>query len=137
MPRLPAILERLIRNPQILRFAVVGVINTLTDIAIFYLVHRATGLIVVSNVTSYGLAAGVSFLLNRNWTFRETDDGGAILPKILRFAALNAATLTLSTVIVLGLSLVMPVMVAKIASVGVAAAVSFLGMRYFIFGQRG
>ena len=135
--RLPAKLDLLLRNPQILRFAVVGIINTLTDVAVFYLVHRATGMIVISNIVSYGLGAGVSFLLNRNWTFRDTDDGGAILSKILRFAVLNAATLTLSTGVILGLSLVMPVMAAKIISVAIAAAVSFLGMRFFIFGQRG
>ena len=44
--------------------------------------------------------------------------------------------LALSTALVLILSLIVPVMLAKIAAVGITAVVSFLGMRHFIFTHR-
>lgn len=124
---------RLFGSRRVLRFASVGALNTATDITLFYILNRVTGLIVIPNILSYGLTMLMSFLLNRTWTFGDTDDGTRAGKKFLMFAALNATTLTLSTTVVYVFSLFLEPVVAKILSVFVTASVSYLGMRFVIF----
>ena len=128
--------ESVARGARILRFLTVGVINTATDVAIFYVLFGLSGLIVASNVASYGCAGALSFVLNRGWTFGDINDSGAPARKITSFVVLNLVTLSLSTVLVLAFSEVWPVMVAKGVSVIITAAVSYTGMRYFVFGTK-
>ncbi len=121
---------------RILRFATVGVINTLTDIGVFFALVALTGQVIPSNILAYGCGAAVSFVLNRGWTFADVAGGRSTKNLALRFGALNLAALTLSTVLVAGLDVALPLAVAKLSSVVVTAVFSYAGMRYFVFASK-
>jgi putative flippase GtrA len=85
---------RLIRP---LRFAIVGVSNTLIDVGVFSLL--AIGLSVLpaaANVVSYAVGTANSWVLNRCWTFRDLTGSGSGA-QFAGFAAINLAILGLST----------------------------------------
>ena len=115
------------------RFATVGVINTLCDGILFFVLVCLTGLIVISNVLSYLAGAVVSFLLNKHWTFANVSRGGATRSQIVKFAILSGVSLTVSTITVSGFAEILPLLFAKLISVIVTTGISFLGMRYFVF----
>lgn len=62
---------------QIRRFAASGVINTLSDYAVFMLLTKIfsvpLGKVWIPKLLSGGLAMAVSFLLNRGWVFASRD----------------------------------------------------------------
>ncbi|MDM0122284.1 GtrA family protein [Variovorax arabinosiphilus] len=69
----------------LLRFATVGVINTVIGYAvIFFCMYGLSQSPVLSNVIGYAVGLIVSFVLNRSYTFRST---AAVAPQALRFAA--------------------------------------------------
>ena len=52
------------------RFAVVGVLGTLIDMALFAALHLALGLVALpANLLSYSAGMVNNFLLHRRWTF--------------------------------------------------------------------
>lgn len=60
---------------KLLRFAVVGSFNTLLDFALLFLFVYVFGLNqYLGNVLSTGICLVISFLLNRQWTFRSGGD---------------------------------------------------------------
>jgi putative flippase GtrA len=67
----------------LLRFATVGVLNTLLGYAVIFLCMYVLGQgAVTSNVIGYAVGLLVSFVLNRTFTFRSTS---AALPEAFRF----------------------------------------------------
>ena len=60
---------------QLLKYAVIGVLNTLITLATFYLLNTRLGLSYgISNVTGYVLGVINSFLWNRNWVFKTKNN---------------------------------------------------------------
>ena len=59
---------------QLIRFALVGVVNTAIAIAVIFLLMHAGVSYRLSNVGGYALGFISSFLMNRVWTFRSTGD---------------------------------------------------------------
>jgi putative flippase GtrA len=119
-----------------LRFAVVGSINTAVDLALF---TAMTGLLALqpdrANAISYGCGIVTSFILNRSWTFR--DARGGIAEQFTRFIVVSLASLLLSTMIVAGLSAVMPPLVAKFLSLPIMFLWSYSMTRRFVFWREG
>ncbi len=60
---------------QLLKYGVIGVLNTLITLVTFYLLNTKAGLSYgISNVTGYVLGVINSFLWNRNWVFKTNND---------------------------------------------------------------
>ena len=73
---LPHFLRREHLFGQIVRFAVVGVVNTVVDFAILNLLYHVVGWpLLVSNTISVSVAIVNSFLWNRYWTFSARRSG--------------------------------------------------------------
>jgi putative flippase GtrA len=118
-----------------LRFALVGVLNTFVDVALFTTLSAALGLVPAwANIPSYGAGVLVSFLLNRRWTFRKRGGApAAVMAEFSRFMAINLAGLLLSTALVAAFALMMPPLAAKVLSLPVSFAWNFLLSRGFVF----
>ena len=56
---------------QIVRFAVVGVLNTLVDFAVFQTLNLTLGWVYGAQVLAYICGIINSYVWNSNWTFRE------------------------------------------------------------------
>jgi putative flippase GtrA len=115
-----------------LRFAVVGSINTAVDLGLF---ATLTGLASLqpdrANAISCGCSIITSFLLNRGWTFEDVR--GGVAEQFTRFIVVSLASLLLSTMIVAGLSAVMPALVAKFLSLPIMFLWSYSMTRRFVF----
>ena len=60
---------------QLLKYGVIGVLNTLITLVTFYVLNTKAGLSYgISNVTGYVLGVINSFLWNRNWVFKTNND---------------------------------------------------------------
>jgi len=68
------------------RFALVGVINTAIGFAAILLGLRLGLGDYAANATGYGLGLGVSYVLNRSWTFRAAN-----VPSVAEFGRFAAA----------------------------------------------
>jgi putative flippase GtrA len=130
---------------QLLRFGVVGCLNTVIDLlalnALFWLFPtRNIGLLLVENSLAYSVGAVNSFLLNKYWTFRFA--GRARQREVGRFALTTLAGVACNNLLLwLMGTLLHPVFVsavlwanaAKLVAIGGSVLISYLGMRLWVF----
>jgi len=133
---------------QILRFCVVGGLNTFVDVLAFNLLIwmfpiQDSGLLVIFNSLAYLIGAVNSFCWNKLWTFRQRSE--ATNNQIARFALVtslgiicNDAFLWLATTIFTPLSLtsILWVNVAKVCAIAGSVTVSYVGMRFGVFTKK-
>lgn len=107
------------------RFAVVGVLGTLIDMALFAALHLALGLVALpANLLSYSAGMVNNFLLHRRWTFAAaaapgTAAHGRAVRQFARFAAVSFSALALNTLVV---TLLAPVLGALLPDAQAALA---------------
>ena len=96
---LPEQREHLVTVKQLgefIRFGLVGSLSTLTHV-LFFLILTKKLLVhpTIATTIAFACAVGVSYSLNRRWTFRATGSHGRQLPRFLAIAlgcaGLNAA----------------------------------------------
>lgn len=97
------LLKKVKENKSIIRFAIVGVANTLVDFIIFIIFINVFHLNdLVSQTISYGCGVLNSFFMNKLWTFKEHKTTESSINQFGKFVVTNAISLTVSLV---GLSL--------------------------------
>ena len=117
---------------EFFKFALVGLLNTGVDVAIFFLLTWLGVFYVAAQVVSYSCGAANSYLLNKVWTFRSC---GLSYAEIVRFAVVNLASLGISLV---SLSLLhdragLALAAAKGVATVCALAANFLGNKLWVF----
>lgn len=116
------------------KFALVGTLNTSVDFALFLVLAYGFGVPAwLAHTLSYSTAVANSYWLNRTWTFRA--DGGSNWPEFARFATVNGVSFAAATATVIGLheGFGISPLVAKVASIGIAMTVNYIGSRYWVF----
>ena len=73
----------MINKSQLIRFGLIGVINTALDFGLLFLFTHLGLPKIASNTLSTGLAFGFSFFANKKYTFRSS--GGSIKHEIVLF----------------------------------------------------
>ena len=139
---------------QVIRFAIVGVLNTLVDFAVFQTLNLTLGWVYAAQVLGYTFGIINSYLWNSNWTFREQRTRS--LREIVLFVAVNLVSLGVSLGViwlcreVFGITNEwvagwMPKFLAgflkgdtvcKLIATVVAIAVNYLGNRLFVFNGK-
>jgi putative flippase GtrA len=135
------------------RFAVVGCTNFVVSFAVFYLsfhylpVQRIAAALhstagggeihvggAVANVLAYLAGMINSFVLNRTWTFGASGDTAG---QALRFAAVNAVTLSISTLTMFRFvdTLGYPSLLVWIPLTLVIMVLNYLGCRHWAFAR--
>jgi putative flippase GtrA len=117
------------------RFIVVGTVNTLVGLVVIYLCKWAFGLgDVPANLCGYAIGLAVSFVLNRQWTFRHR---GAWVPALLRYLVvfLLAYLLNLATVLAAIHGLGLNSYVAQAVGIVPYTISFYLGSRFFSFSR--
>jgi putative flippase GtrA len=122
------------RHPigELIKFALVGLLNTGVDVVIFFLLTRAGTPYVLAQVASYSCGATNSYLLNKVWTFRSC---GLSYAEIIRFITINLISLGIS-VVVLGLlrdGAGLELAAAKGGATAIALGANFLGNKLWVF----
>src|SRR5579863_4342096 len=130
---------------QLLRFGLVGGLNTLVDLVIlngllWLFPTSSTLTLLVYNTLAYSLGAVNSFLLNKYWTFGQKQK--ATRGELTRFALTTLFGITWSTLILWLASRVLhPLLVnttvwanaSKVIAIAGTSLISYLGMRLWIF----
>jgi len=130
---------------QFVRFSIVGVFNTAIDLVafnIFFLCFptRDVGLLVVYNSTAYALGALNSYILNKYWTFQQTQ--ATTGREFMRFAIVNLCGILCNNFVlwvVAGIAhpfVVNPALwanISKITAITGTMTISYLGMRLWVF----
>ena len=140
------------RNPkklswlrQLVRFGLVGGLNTLLDILVLNTLlllfpTTSTATLLAYNALAFSVGAINSFLLNRYWTFGYTQK--TTLMEVSRFTLTTLLGMAWSTVVLwLASTLLHPVVGnatlwangAKLVSVASSALLSYMGMRLWVF----
>jgi putative flippase GtrA len=116
-----------------LKFGAVGIANTLLDVAIFSiltLLLRTPA--VAANIVSYSAGIGLSFALNRTWTFGDRQRRRTWIQLALFFAG-NLLGLALSTTVVAILVKAWGPIFAKAGSLAITFAWNYLFSNLIVF----
>ena len=139
---------------QVIQFAIVGVLNTLVDFAVFQALNLTLGWIYAAQVLGYTFGVINSYLWNSNWTFREQRTRS--FREIALFLLVNLASLGVSLGMIwllrekagitnAGVAGWMPKAlsgfikgdtVCKLIATVVAIAVNYVGNRLFVFKSK-
>ncbi|MBO0663020.1 GtrA family protein [Jiella sp. MQZ9-1] len=111
------------------RFASVGVVTTLLDLAMFSALVVCGAPAGPANIGSYSTGIAASYALNRRFTFGAK---GSPL-RAAKFAGAMLCGLGLSTLLVLLLSTLVPALAAKIISVPLVFLWNFAISRWWVF----
>ncbi len=86
---------------QMMRLAMIGVLNTITYFVLFN-IGRAVGVSLFWSVTiAFGLSTLMSYVLNRRWTFGLDDNSGGMI-ETAQFFAVNILAWGVTVLIVTG-----------------------------------
>lgn len=133
---------------EIVRFAIVGVANTVIDLLtlncllLLFPTQNATLLVLYNSVT-YTVGAFNSFVLNKYWTFHRK--GTVVRDELPRFALVNLCGLACNNVLLwMAARIAHPAMVnalvwansSKIFAIAGTSMISFVGMRLWVFAGK-
>ena len=118
---------------QFSKFAVVGVISTVINYLIFYLLLEFAGVnYLLSSGVGYICGVFAGFLLNKYWTFNAVEEEKG---EIVRYYIIYLLSLGLS----LGFLKItveyfsMDARIANILAIGITTCTNFIGSKYFVF----
>lgn len=126
-------------DPSMLRFLLVGVVNTLVGAGIMFLLYNLTGCSYwLSSAANYIVGGVVSYFLNKYYTFKNTERSWK---QVLRFA-LNVAVCwllaygiakPLALRLLAGFDEKLQTNAAMLAGLCLYTALNYLGQRFFAF----
>lgn len=122
---------------QFYKFAIVGIVNTLVDLAVYVALTRSIDFfashIVYANIIAFTVAVSNSFYWNRRWTFRSVDTRRSL--QYIKFFIVNGAGLAINTTILYCLVTYVGLydIVAKSLAIGVALFWNFFISRIWTF----
>ena len=128
----------MISDLTILRFLLVGVVNTFVGLGIIYAAMYFFGMgVVFANAIGYFIGILVSFSLNKTWTFGSRDRVASSFLRYLLVLAI-AYAVNLATVLFMQSRFDLNNYFAQATGIVPYALIGFLGSRYFAFRtQRG
>jgi putative flippase GtrA len=114
------------------RFGVVGVVNTLAGLAVIFFAKAVLSFNdVAANVTGYAVGIGVSFVLNRRWTFVSDH---ALLPSFLKFIVVIGVAYAVNLLTVLwAIGIGVDDYAAQAMGIVPYALLGYAGSRWFAF----
>jgi putative flippase GtrA len=119
-------------------FALVGLINTAVDAAIFFLLlGYVTSSLVIANVLAWFVANTGSYVMNSLTTFSAETDGKLRLKHYAGFAGSGLVAVTASTVTIVIAATFMPVWAAKAIAILVSFVVNFTITHFVVFRPKG
>lgn len=127
--KLPVELRRFIK------FSLVGVVNTVIDFLIFFIAINVAGLhYLFANIISWFVAVGVSFFLNKFWTFKSVGVNSTA-SQYARFTAVSLVALGLSLLLLYVFVEIMSLheLVGKILTIGIVVFWNFFMNRLWTF----
>lgn len=121
-----------LKNRRFIKFIVVGAICTFLDFSIFYLLNYYHNYDIVSaNIISYGIGLTFGFLMNRSWTFSDSENKSK--SRLFLVLVLGYIGLILNTVLVYIFSHYTGNMYAKVLAVLIILIYNYLTNKHLVF----
>lgn len=129
---------------ELFKFAIVGGLNTLVDMGIFFLLNTILGVnILVAQFFAYSGGIVNSYFFNSNWTFQ----GDKSKSEMMKFVALNLITLVISLMAIkyfqsiihidvlfkITFNTKMNAFCAKICTVVFTLMINYIGSKFWVF----
>ncbi|WP_244642943.1 GtrA family protein [Phyllobacterium sp. 628] len=127
--------NRLFDYKQVLRFGLVGVLNTATGYSIILVALWLGWGDIAANMTGYAFGLVVSFFLNSQWTFAKAEYKQASLVVRYILAFLFAYAANLVTVIVIRSMDVLDGWAIHLIGIIIYTALFYLASVYFVFSK--
>lgn len=130
--------EKMQLATELVRFSIVGVINTGVDLGLFLLLTRLAGIDpLLANIFSFTAGAANSFLLNKYWTFGVGGRRWEVATQATRFAVITLLVLSLheGLLFLLHAQLGAPDLPVKVLAIGVGVVAGFVLNKFWAFSQ--
>lgn len=115
------------------KFTVVGVVNTVIDFAVFFILHDLFGVMfVIAHISAFFVALANSFYFNAIWTFKNLKKD-QLVRQVSYFVLIGVIGLLLSTLTIFIANHFMWVYFAKILAMGVSLVWNYIGSWLFVF----
>lgn len=115
------------------KFTIVGIVNTLIDFSVFYILHDIYDVnFVTAHVCAFFIALVNSFIFNALWTFKNLKRD-KLVRQVFIFVTIGLIGLALSTCCIYMVSLYIGVYPAKILAMLVSFAWNYTGSWLFVF----
>ena len=121
---------------KLIKFGIVGAMNTFIDWAIFFLLTQFTAITPwIAHVISYSCGVISSFLGNKFFTFKSRGTKTGV--EMVKFIVLNLLSLGASTLVMILFAdmLQWNSYIAKIFSTGASMLINYIGSRFFVFNK--
>lgn len=116
------------------KFAAVGLLNTLVDMATFWLlITWAQTPILLANTFAYGLGTLNSYTFNRIWTFRKVEAQASPLRQLPRFVSITLVGLGISNLTVWIAVMFVPPMWAKLLATGATFLWNYAASKKWVY----
>ncbi|MGC5771891.1 GtrA family protein [Paenibacillus pabuli] len=122
------------RLVTILKFGIVGVLNTVVDAMVFTLLAAAGTTALIAQVISYSCGVMNSYWWNGRWTFQNAGRQGK-KTEIMRFVITNLVVLALSSLIlyICNSTLGWSIVISKILATLSGMVINYIASRYWVF----
>ena len=118
-------------------FGLVGIVNTAIDLSVFLLAYSVFALpLIPSNVLSWLVAMPCSYVMNSFITFARESGSKLRWRDYSIYAVSNITGVVANTTMLVVLSYWVPVLVAKLAAIGVSFLVNFTLSHFVVFHSR-
>jgi len=121
---------------RLIRFSIVGVINTAVDFMIFILLNKFIGVYYLfSQIAGYTGGIINSFILNKIWTFDNKNITKKTPQQLAQFILINLVSLSVSLI---GMkmfvsSLSISVIISKVMVTVLSQVINYMGYKFWVF----
>jgi putative flippase GtrA len=139
-PSIPTLIATWLVRPvvaKIVSFGVIGLGNTLIDLAIFTVALELMALpLILANVMAWSVAVSCSYFMNTMITFRA-ESGRVLRPKdYTNFVGSGVLGVFVTTTTLVVLSKIIPVFGAKLISILVSFTINFAMSHFVVFRKK-
>jgi putative flippase GtrA len=122
------------RKAAMLKFGVVGLLNTGVDFAVFTIITLWDVPLLIAQCLSYACGVLNSFIMNRTWTFQQR---GQYTGQLIKFITVNLLTLliTYGLLVLFNRYVGWPMLFSKLIATGMSLIVNFAGSRLWVFRE--
>lgn len=123
---------RVLMSRRLARFVLVGLSNTLLGLLVIFACKALLGIAdAAANLIGYALLIGLSFVLNRRWTFEDRGHPGKSLLRFLLVLAVAYVANLGTTLAAIGLGV--DSYLAHVLGIGPYTVIGYVGSRLFVF----
>lgn len=123
---------------RIIKFSIVGIINTAVDFTVFVLLNKIFGIYFLHSQV-FGYVAGIinSFILNKIWTFGDKEINKKTTTQFIKFIFINLVSLSITLV---GMNIFVnyfniDVIMSKVMVIFLSQIINYFGYKIVVFNR--